>query len=69
MCQSGDLIPLWPGGHFVAFQLGMGRWLAGVMGRRNHNVAAVAQANKTARIVWALLAHDRQYDAKYVVAA
>ncbi len=26
------------------------------MARRNHNVAAVAQANKTARIVWALLA-------------
>jgi len=46
-----------------------GSWLAGVMGRRNHNVAAVAQANKTARIVWALLVHDRQYDAKYGVAA
>ena len=46
-----------------------GSWLAGVMGRRNPNVAAVAQANKTARIVWALLAHDRQYDAKYAVAA
>ena len=42
-----------------------GSWLAGVMGRRNHNVAAVAQANKTARIVWALLAHDREYDANY----
>lgn len=46
-----------------------GSWLAGVMGRRNRNVATVAQANKTARIVWALLAHDRQYDAKYGVAA
>ena len=46
-----------------------GSWLAGVMGRRNHNVAAVAQANKTARIVWALLAHDREYDANYGVAA
>ncbi|MFB2843547.1 IS110 family transposase, partial [Aeromonas jandaei] len=46
-----------------------GSWLAGVMGRRNRNVATVAQANKTARIVWALLAHDRQYDAKYSVAA
>ena len=42
-----------------------GSWLAGVMGRRNHNVAAVAQANKTARIVWALLVHDREYDANY----
>ncbi|MFB2903456.1 IS110 family transposase [Aeromonas jandaei] len=44
-------------------------WLAGVMARRNLNVAAVAQANKTARIVWALLAHDRKYDANYGVAA
>ncbi|WP_439836188.1 transposase, partial [Aeromonas enteropelogenes] len=26
-------------------------WLAGVIGRRNHNVAAVALANKNARIV------------------
>lgn len=46
-----------------------GSWLAGVMGRRNPNVAAVAQANKTARIVLALLAHDRRYDAKYGMAA
>ena len=45
-----------------------GSWLAGVMARRNPNVAAVAQANKTARIVWALLAHDRNYDARYGVA-
>lgn len=45
-----------------------GTWLAGVMGRRNHNVAAVAQANKTARIIWALLAHGREYDANYGVA-
>jgi transposase len=29
--------------------------------RRHPNVAAVALANKNARIVWALLAHDRQY--------
>ena len=44
-------------------------WLAGVMERRNHNVAAVALANKHARIVWALLAHDREFDADYGVAA
>ena len=40
-------------------------WLAGVMGRRNKNVAAVALANKNARIVWAMLAHDRAYQADY----
>lgn len=42
-----------------------GSWLAGVMGRRNKNVAAVALANKNARIVWALLARDREYTADY----
>ena len=42
-----------------------GSWLAGVMGRRHKNVAAVALANKNARIVWALLAHDRKYAADY----
>ena len=42
-----------------------GSWLAGVMGRRHKNVAAVALANKNARIVWALLAHDRKYTPDY----
>ena len=41
-------------------------WLAGLMGRRNKNVAAVALANKNARAVWALLAQDREYKANYV---
>jgi len=44
-------------------------WLAGVMGRRNKNVAAVALANKNARIVWALLAHDREYATDYAPVA
>jgi len=39
------------------------------MGRRNKNVAAVALANKNARIVWALLAHDREYARDYAPAA
>lgn len=46
-----------------------GSWLAGVMGRRNRNVATVALANKNARIVWALLAHDREYEADFGSAA
>jgi poly-gamma-glutamate capsule biosynthesis protein CapA/YwtB (metallophosphatase superfamily) len=37
-----------------------------VLQRRNKNVAAVALANKNARIVWALLAHDRSYEPGYV---
>ena len=38
-----------------------GSWLKKLIGRRNKNVAAVALANKNARIVWALLAHDRTF--------
>ncbi len=40
-------------------------WLAQLIGRRNKNVAAVALANKNARIVWALLAHERDYQPGY----
>jgi transposase len=41
-------------------------WLARVANRRNPNIAAVALANKNARIVWAMLAHDRDYQTGYV---
>ncbi len=44
-------------------------WLRKLMGRRNKNVAAVALANKNARIVWALLAHDRTFRPDYTPAA
>jgi transposase len=44
-------------------------WLKRLVGRRNKNVAAVALANKNARIVWALLAHDRAFQADYAHAA
>lgn len=40
-------------------------WLMKLVTRRNKNVAAVALANKTARIAWALLAHDRKFEADY----
>lgn len=36
-------------------------WLKKLIDRRNKNVAAVALANKNARTIWALLAHDRDY--------
>ena len=36
-------------------------WARRVAERRPANVATVALANKTARIIWALLAHDRTY--------
>ena len=34
--------------------------------RRPLNVVAVAMANKTARTIWALLAHDREYEPNFV---
>ena len=37
------------------------RWLQSLMARRHRNVAAVALANKNARIAWALLAHEQSY--------
>ena len=40
-------------------------WIAGLVKRRHPNVAAVALANKNARIVWAPLTHERNYDARY----
>lgn len=43
-------------------------WLLKLIERRNSNVAAVALANKNARIVWALLARDRQFQADYATA-
>jgi transposase len=40
-------------------------WLVRLAARRNPNIAAVALANKHARIVWALLAHERDYQTGY----
>ncbi|MCX7132344.1 IS110 family transposase [Aeromonas sp.] len=40
-------------------------WLAKLMVRRNYNIAVVALANKNARIVWALLAHDREFNSEF----
>ncbi|MFC4524998.1 IS110 family transposase, partial [Cupriavidus pinatubonensis] len=41
-------------------------WSQTLAQRRPTNVVAVAMANKTARTIWALLAHDRIYDRDYV---
>ncbi len=45
------------------------QWATVVLARRNKNIAAVALANKNARVVWALLAHGRHYNAEYKLAA
>jgi hypothetical protein len=38
-----------------------GCWLNELVQRRNMNIAAVALANKNARTIWALLAHNCRY--------
>lgn len=40
-------------------------WSIEMPKRRHMNVAAVARANKNARVIWALLAHGRHYEASY----
>lgn len=40
-------------------------WLGRLTARSHPHIAAVALANKNARIVWALLAHEREYQADY----
>lgn len=44
-------------------------WVFTVAARRNKNVAAVALANKTARTVWALLFHKREFRSDYAAPA
>jgi transposase len=41
-------------------------WLEQIRQRRPMNVAIVAQANKMARTIWAVLTHDRPYQKDYV---
>ena len=41
-------------------------WVVGLTERRPANVVTVALANKTARTIWALLAHDRAYQPNFV---
>jgi transposase len=43
------------------------QWLKALIARRGKNRAAVALANKNARIVWALLAHNQEYQSRTAV--
>src|SRR5262245_7666174 len=38
------------------------RWIGGLLSRRPMNVATVALANKSARVAWALMKHECEYD-------
>jgi transposase len=42
-------------------------WLANLLARRDKNIVTVALANKNARIIWALLAQDREFRSDYVM--
>ena len=44
-------------------------WLISLMARRNKNVAAVALANKNARIIWALLTKNQGIRLNHATAA
>lgn len=43
-----------------------GPWVEQLQKRRHPNVVIVALANKIARTIWAVLAHDRPYQKGYV---
>jgi len=43
-----------------------GPWVEQISKRRPQNVVTVALANKMARTIWAVLAHDRTYERSYV---
>jgi transposase len=43
----------------------LSRWVTGLAERRHPNVAAVALANKTVRMAWAMMNHDADYDPEF----
>jgi len=45
-----------------------GRWVTELAQRSHPNVAAVALANKTVRMAWAMLRHGTDYDPERAVA-
>ena len=46
----------------------LSQWVTSLAERRHPNVAAVALANKTARIAWAMLRHGTDYEPDYIAA-
>jgi transposase len=45
----------------------LSRWVTKLAERRHPNVAAVALANKTVRMAWAMMNHDVEYDPEFAV--
>ncbi len=46
----------------------LSQWVMSIASRRHPNIAAVALANKTTRIAWAMLRHDTDYDPELAAA-
>ena len=45
----------------------LSQWVTGIAQRRHPNVAAVALANKTARMAWAMLRNESDYDPDFAI--
>ena len=45
----------------------LSRWVTNIANKKHPNVAAVALANKTARIAWAMLRHETDYDPDFAL--
>jgi hypothetical protein len=45
----------------------LSRWVTGIATRRHPNVAVVALANKTARMAWAMLRNETDYDPGFAI--
>jgi len=46
----------------------LSQWVTGLAARRHANVAAVALANKTVRMAWAMLRNETEYDPDWAIA-
>jgi transposase len=47
----------------------LSRWIMSLQERRHANVAAVAMANKLARMAWVIMSKDVDYDPDFILAA
>jgi hypothetical protein len=45
----------------------LSRWMTGLSARRHPNVAAVALANKTVRMAWAMMKNESDYDPEFAL--
>ena len=45
----------------------LSRWVTGIATKRHPNIAAVALANKTARMAWAMLRNETDYDPDFAI--